>query len=235
MAATNPTIRAVLFDFDGTLVDSFAAIAASTNHVRGRYGLPPLAEAEVRRHVGYGLEHLLQTLVPDAPLDEAVACYRQHHARVLFPLTRLMPGVAETVPELARRGYRLGICSNKRREFTQQLVEASGLTPYFRCVLGPEDVGHRPKPDPTMLLEGLKRLEVAAAEAVYVGDMTIDVRTARAAGVVVWLVRGGAESSWDAATPDRVLDHFADLLTALPPVSDPPLLCSVIRDDGAAA
>ncbi len=221
MAAANPTIRAVLFDFDGTLVDSFAAIAASTNHVRGRYGLPPLAEAEVRRHVGYGLEHLLRTLVPAAPLPEAVACYREHHAGVLLAQTRLMPGVVETVPELVRRGYRLGICSNKRREFTQRLVEASGLTPYFRCVLGPEDVGHRPKPDPAMLLEGLKRLKVAATEAVYVGDMSIDVRTARAAGVPVWLVRGGAEASWDAAPPDRILDRFADLLAVLPPVPEP--------------
>jgi len=117
-------IRAALFDFDGTLADSFAAITASTNHVRAGYGLPPLPEAVVRKYVGLGLAHLMRQLVPGAPVEEAIARYRAHHRTVMFTETRLMPGVAETVPELARRGLRLGVCSNKRVEFTRQLVEA---------------------------------------------------------------------------------------------------------------
>jgi phosphoglycolate phosphatase len=132
--------------------------------------------------------------------------------------TKLMPGVAETIPELARRGFRQGVCSNKRVEFTRQLVEVLGLARYFTCVLGPEDVDNRPKPDPAMLLEGLKRLEVSRVEAVYVGDMAIDVHTAQAAGVTVWLVPGGAEGeeSATAAGPDRVLRGFTELLSLLP-------------------
>src|SRR5437868_6157744 len=145
-------IKAALFDFDGTLADSFAAITASTNHVRAGYGLPPLPESEVRRYVGYGLANLMADLVPDAPVDEAVARYRAHHARVMVAETRLMPGVARTIPELARRGYKLGVCSNKRVEFTRELVRALGLHEYFACVLGPDDVGNRAKPDPAMLL-----------------------------------------------------------------------------------
>jgi 2-phosphoglycolate phosphatase len=211
-------IRAALFDFDGTLADSFAAITASTNHVRASYGLLPLPEAVVRKYVGLGLAHLMRTLVPGAPVEEAVARYRAHHQTVMFTETRLMPGVAETIPELSRRGLRLGVCSNKRVEFTRQLVEAFGLGPYFACVLGPEDVEGRAKPDPAMLLEGLRRLGVSPAEAVYVGDMDVDVQTGKAAGVPVWLVPGGAtgEESATAAGPDKVLSGFAELLELLP-------------------
>jgi len=207
-------MKAVLFDFDGTLADSFAAIAASTNFVRASYGLPPLPEAEVRKYVGYGLTHLMTDLVPGAPVDEAVQRYRTHHATVMVAQTRLMPGVAEVIPELARRGLCLGVCSNKRVEFTRQLVRAFGLHEYFTCVLGPDDVGNRAKPDPAMLLEGLRRLEVSPTEAVYVGDMLVDVQTGRAAGVPVWIVSTDGTGEFapvDGVAPDRVLRSFAEL------------------------
>jgi 2-phosphoglycolate phosphatase len=211
-------IRAALFDFDGTLADSFAAITASANHVRGQFGLPALSKSDVRSHVGHGLAHLMSVLVPNAPVEEAIALYRAHHETVMFALTQPMPGVVRTIGELARRGYRLGVCSNKRVEFTRRLVDALGLQPHIACVLGPEDVGDRPKPDPLMLLEGVRRLEVSPAEAVYVGDMDVDVETGKAAGIPVWIVRGGAVSDSAAlgAGPDRVLNSFAELLDLLP-------------------
>lgn len=211
---------AALFDFDGTLADSFDAITASTNHVRTAYGLSPLPEADVRKYVGYGLPHLMRELVPNADPDAAVALYREHHPSVMASGTRLMPGVERTIPELARRGFRLGVCSNKRVEFTRQLVDALGLAAHFTAVLGPEDVANRAKPDPVMLLEGCRRLGVSPAETVYVGDMAIDVHTARAAGITVWLVPGGAIGVESAAVagPDRVLDGFAELLDLLPAV-----------------
>jgi phosphoglycolate phosphatase len=210
--------KAALFDFDGTLADSFEAITASTNHVRRAHGLPPLPEDVVRRYVGYGLPHLLHELVPGADTTAAVALYREHHTTVMISGTRLMPGVEPTIPELARRGFRLGICSNKRVEFTRRLADALGLASHFGAILGPEDVANRPKPDPVMLLECCDRLAVPPAEVVYVGDMAIDVQTARAAGITVWLVPGGATGieSAAAAGPDRVLSGFADLLDLLP-------------------
>jgi 2-phosphoglycolate phosphatase len=213
-------MKAVLFDFDGTLVDSFAAIAASTNHVRAGYGLPPLAEAEVRRYVGYGLDNLMADLVPVAPVDEAVGRYREHHATVMFTQTRLMPGAAEALPELARRGLRLAVCSNKRVEFTRQLVGALGLGEYFTAVLGPDDVQGRAKPDPAMLLEGLNRLGVSASESLYVGDMIVDVQTARAAGVPIWIISADGTGEFAPVegepTPDRVLRSLAELPALLP-------------------
>lgn len=207
-------ITAALFDFDGTLADSFAAITASANHVRQSYGLHPLSEAEVRGHVGYGLDTLMADLVPHAPVGEAVGRYREHHARTMVAETRLMPGVAETVRRLAARGLKLAVCSNKRVEFTRELVSALGLGDHFAHVLGPDDVQGRSKPDPAMLLEGLARLEVSARDAVYVGDMVVDVQTARAAGVAVWLVPTGTTADDEPA--DRVLASFAELLELLP-------------------
>jgi phosphoglycolate phosphatase len=205
-------VRAALFDFDGTLADSFAAITASTNHVRTRYGLPPVPEATVREYVGLGLANLMEELVPTAPTAEAVAAYREHHPTVMLTHTTLFPGVADTLAVLRRRGLRTAVCSNKAVHFTKQLVAALGLADVFDEVLGPEDVG-RPKPDPAMLLEAVRRLGVAKDEAVYVGDMAVDVHTAKAAGIAVWLVPGGAagRESPTAAGPDRVLGTFADL------------------------
>ncbi len=211
-------IKAVLFDFDGTLADSFDAITASTNHVRDSYGLPPLPEPVVRRYVGFGLTNLLEQLVPGADPAEAAARYREHHAKVMVGGTRLRTGVAETIPILHQRGYRMAVCSNKLVQYTRDLVAAFGLEPYFQAVLGPEDVGGRAKPDPDMLLEGLRRLGVSAAEAVYVGDMAIDVHCARAAGLPVWILPGGATGHEPAseAAPDRILKSFDQILELLP-------------------
>lgn len=210
-------IRAVLFDFDGTLANSFTPITSSTNHVRQKFGLPPLPESEIRHYVGYGLTNLMQALIPNAPTEEAIDIYRSHHQTVMLTQTKLMPGVAETIHELSRRGFRMAVCSNKQVEFTRQLIKTLGLDQYFKAVLGPEDVDNRAKPDPAMLLEGLRRLEVSKDEAVYVGDMAIDVHTAQSAGIVVWLVPGGAagEESAEAAGPNRVLNGFAEILELL--------------------
>jgi phosphoglycolate phosphatase len=214
-------IRAALFDFDGTLADSFAAITASTNHVRRSFGLPDLPESTVRAYVGFGLPNLMQELLPGHDVNECVARYREHHTTVIDAMTKLMPGVAETIPELARRGYRMAVCSNKMVRFTTALVSHLGLSPYFSAVLGPDDVSGQPKPDPAMVLEALRRLEVPASDAVYVGDMAIDVHTAKAAGLPVWIVPGGATGLESAAGagPDRVLHHFQDMLDLLPAVS----------------
>lgn len=212
-------VRAALFDFDGTLADSFAAITASTNHVRGLYRLDPLSKAEVKGFVGHGLEHLMTVLIPPANPAEAVAAYRAHHATVARTMTTLLPGVAETITALHRRGFRLAVCSNKSVRFTRDLTTHLFPAAPFSEVLGPEDVS-APKPDPAMVLEGCRRLEVSTAESVYVGDMAVDVETGKRAGVTTWLVPGGAAGTEAAKTagPDRVLRDFAEILDLLPPV-----------------
>jgi phosphoglycolate phosphatase len=203
-------VKAVLFDFDGTLADSYPAITASVNHVRAAHGLPPLAEPEVRRHVGRGPAYLLEHTVPGADLATDWPRYRAHHPSVLESGTRLLPGAAEALAAIKRSGRTVGICSNKPRGFTVKLVEHLGLP--VDLVLGPEDVQH-PKPAPDMLLNALQRLGLGANEVLYVGDMSVDVQTARAAGVAVWVVPTGSDerTTLEAARPDRLLRDLHEL------------------------
>jgi phosphoglycolate phosphatase len=210
-------IRAVLFDFDGTLADSFGAITASVNHVRESYALPPLPEQTVREYVGLGLSQLMRDLLPNVPVEEAVARYRTHHTSVMLSGTKLLPGVLDTLTVLHQRGYRLAVCSNKAVAFTRELVRHLGLAALLDAVLGPEDAHGHAKPDPDILLEALRRLGVSPKEAIYVGDMAVDVYAGRAAGLPVWLVPGpavGRERPTDAG-PDRTLPTFSDLVPAL--------------------
>ncbi len=211
------TVRAVLFDFDGTLGDSYPAITASVNHVRAMHGLPPLPEAEVRRHVGRAPPYLLEHTVPAGDVNTNFAAYRAHHPSVLHGGTRLLPGAADALRALHGRGLKLGVCSNKPVAFTRELLSYLGVAPYLDVVLGPEDVA-RPKPAPDMLLAALPRLGVAAGEALYVGDMTVDVETARAAGVRVWIVPTGSDTpeAIAAAHPDRTLHELSELPALLP-------------------
>jgi phosphoglycolate phosphatase len=205
--------RAVLFDFDGTLADSYPAITASVNHVRAARGLAPLDEAEVRRHVGRGPAYLLEHTVPGADLDRDIRRYRAHHPSVMREGTRLLPGAAEAIAGLKGAGLLVGVCSNKPVAFTRQLLDHLGLGAAIDVVLGPEDVA-RPKPAPDMLLAALNRLGVPPSEALYVGDMTVDIDTARRAGVRVWVVPTGSDGGEQlvAAQPDRVLHDLGELL-----------------------
>jgi phosphoglycolate phosphatase len=207
-----PRLRAIIFDFDGTLVDSYQAITASVNHVRAAHHLPPLQEPEVRRCVGRGPAYLLEHTVPGTDLENDLALYRAHHPSVLRSGTRLLPGAAETVRMLKGSGLHLAVCSNKPRDFTRELLDYLGLAPSMDVVIGPEDAA-RIKPAPDMLLAALKRLNVAPAEALYVGDMVVDVETARAAGVTVWVIPTGSDerSTLQAAQPDRILQSLREL------------------------
>lgn len=207
---------AVLFDFDGTLADSYAAIAASVNFVRGKRGLAELSIDEVKRYVGRGADYLLTHTVPGGNLAEDFASYRAHHPGVMLKMTYFLPGVQELLSRLHRAGKRIGLCSNKPRLFSQKLLEHLQVADRFDVVLGPEDVAH-PKPAPDMLLRAIDRLGLTAGQVLYVGDMVVDIQTARAAGVRVWAVATGSEerSALVEAKPDRLLTDLREMLAEL--------------------
>ena len=206
----------ILFDFDGTLADSYPAITASVNHTRLAHGLSPLETNLVKRFVGRGPEYLLGNTVPGVDFQEAFALYKAHHPTVLASGTVLLPGVREMLVHLVSKGVLLGICSNKPREFTQLLVGYLNLNGFFSWILGPEDVANR-KPAPDMLLEAVKRSNLAKAQVLYVGDMSVDVQTAQAAGISVWAVATGSETAEEilAAGPDRIFGSMEILHQAL--------------------
>ena len=115
MSDTIHAYAAVVFDFDGTLADSYAAIASSVNHVRAQRGLPSMSISEVTRFVGRGAEYLLEHTVPSGCLAEDLACYRVHHPTVMMELTHFLPGAAALLESLHRRGgwrYALAVKEN---------------------------------------------------------------------------------------------------------------------------
>jgi len=204
-------LRAVVCDLDGTLVDSFTAIAASVNQARARFDLQALTREQVLPHVGRGLEPLLADLVGADRVEPAVAAFREHYARVFAESTVLLPGVRETIVELHRRGLRLSVASNKPARFGAPILESLGLLRQFDDVQGP-DLAGTTKPDPAMIRQCLLSMEVEAGEAVYVGDMPLDVESARRAGLPAVLVPTGAYPAHELAGLGAVLvDRFTDL------------------------
>jgi 2-phosphoglycolate phosphatase len=205
--------RAVVFDFDGTLADSYEAITASVNHVRSHHGLAPLDVEEVKKHVGRGPIYLLEHTVPGGQMEADLVSYRAHHPTVMYEKTRFLPGALETLQALHEGGKLLGLCSNKPRLFSRELLRFLGIVDLFQAILGPEDVA-RPKPAPDMLLAALKQLGLEAKETLYVGDMIVDIQTARAAGVDVWIVPTGSEERavLEEGKPDRLLENLRDML-----------------------
>ena len=208
---------AILFDFDGTLADSYAAITASVNYVRALAALDPLEEATVRGLVGHGLEQLMATVVPGQPPEATALQYREHHPRIMGALTHLLPGVAHVLPLLRERGIRLGVCSNKPVAFTQSLCVSLGITQYMEMFAGPETCGHA-KPNPAMLLYAAGVLGATPLQTLYVGDMVVDIQCARAAGMKVYVVPTGSHSRETLleAEPDRLMGSMAELVQYLP-------------------
>ena len=206
---------AYVFDFDGTLADSFTAITSTINYVRGLRGYPPLPLAEVKCHVGLGAENLLEQTVPGTDIAVDLPRYRQHHPTVMFEQTWLLPGAMETLTTLRSRGRKVALCSNKPRIFSDKLLVRLDIAQCFDAVLGPEDVPH-PKPAPDMLLAAVRRLEMAANRVLYIGDMTVDIQAARAAGLSVWTVPTGSDTAEAliAAKPDRLLRELREVLDA---------------------
>jgi phosphoglycolate phosphatase len=209
-------VRAIVFDLDGTLVDSYVPIASSLNHARQAFGLPPLPVAAVRRSVGRGLDTLIAELVGSDRIEAGVRLFRECYAEVYAEGTVALPEVPETLRALRGVGYRMGVASNKPARFSKPILERLGLLPEIGCVMGP-DVVDSHKPEPTMIHRCLESLEVGRDEAVYVGDMVLDVESAARAGVAVLLVPGGSSTAEELGrTGQRLLSGFADLSALLP-------------------
>jgi phosphoglycolate phosphatase len=209
-------VRGFVFDLDGTLVDSYAAIAESLNHARAGFDLPELPGAQVRLQVGRGLEALIADLVGPEHVVEGVRLFRQRYADVYATKTHLLPGVKETLGALAARDYPMTLASNKPARFGEAIARVLGLSAFLVSVHGPDTVGAT-KPDPAMIRRCLSDMGVDESSAAYVGDMVLDVETAARAGVPVVLVEGGSSTAGDLrSTGQLCLARLSDLLDLLP-------------------
>ncbi len=193
----------MIFDLDGTLVDSYRPITTALNAARSAFGLGPLSVDEVRRVVGRGLESLMEQQLGVGRAAEGVRIFRETYAGIFAAGTRALPGARTAPRELARRGFAIAVASNKPARFGKPIVELLGLADIVAPVLGP-DCGVPAKPAPDMLLLACRELSVAPAEAVYIGDMRLDAQCARAAGTGCLLVSTGGESNAELSTADGV-------------------------------
>ncbi len=195
------SIRGVLFDLDGTLVDSIPDIARAVDHALAVAGLGPLPTELYPQLVGWGLPHLvseaLRRLGADpgsaAEVTQATVAYYERHPVVD---TRAYPGIPQVLGELRRRGIKLAVVTNKRHSVAQQVVDGVFGEGVFEIVIG-ESPGQPKKPDPRVAHEVFAALGVGAAECVMVGDSAVDIQFARAAGIPVigvgWGFRGPEE------------------------------------------
>jgi phosphoglycolate phosphatase len=202
----------LIFDLDGTLVDSLDDIAACVNRTRERFGLPPLTKAAVTARVGDGSDALVRDLVPVAPErhGEALAALLDDYEAHLLDTTHLMPGAQDVLTRYAPRT--LAVVTNKLERSSERILTGLGVRPYFRLVVGGDTLPRR-KPHPDPLLHVLQVCGVPPSQAVMIGDGVNDVLAARAAGVPVVAVTGGVHSraALEALRPDWLIEGLAGL------------------------
>ncbi|MEI8011445.1 MAG: HAD-IA family hydrolase [Candidatus Omnitrophota bacterium] len=212
MALRPPDIRLCAFDLDGTLVDAFPAITDSINHMMRAMRLSPQSLSVVKRSVGLGVENLVRCFVLEEDVPRALAIFREHHDARLRRNIRLLPGAKSLLPFLKAQGCVLAVATNRPLQFCQIILEALGVVKYFDHVLCGDMVA-RPKPYPDMLQEILRQSGIPASSALYVGDMTVDVACARAAGFFSVGVPTGSctRDELEAVGPGMMVDRLSQV------------------------
>jgi phosphoglycolate phosphatase len=205
--------RAVVFDLDGTLLDSYAGIREALNPVLVHYGKEPVTLDQTRFLVGEGLPRLIEKAVGPEAVEEGVRRFRERYRETALSGSALFHDAEEVMVELSRRGIPMSIASNKPALFSRQILEHLGIVDRFAFVGGP-DVGFAAKPDPAMAFAALAAMGSKAGETLFVGDMPIDVWTARASGMPVAVLPTGSSTREElvASTPDVILDNLRELL-----------------------
>jgi phosphoglycolate phosphatase len=213
-------IKSVLFDLDGTLVDTAPDLSHAANHVRQNLGLEPLPLALYRPMASAGARGLLRTALNITPEHEDFSAHRQsflsHYQDNLSRNSRLFAGMDATLRELERRGVRWGVVTNKPKLYTRALMRDLDLERRAAVTISADEVP-RPKPAPDSLLTACSILRLTPDDCVYVGDDKRDMDAARAAGMRCVAVTWGYEgehpiSSWAA---DFIIHQPKDLLSLL--------------------
>ena len=199
--------NSVIFDLDGTLIDSRADLALAVNLTRGELGLPPLPQAQVVGYVGEGVRKLLAQAIPERPqdLERALAINQRHYLAHLLDQTRLYPGVRPALDRLDQGGVRLLVVTNKPSLATGLILEGLGIAGLMAAVIGGGDCPAL-KPDPAPLRLALERAGCAADGAWMAGDHVTDLEAGRRAGLKRCFCRYGfgdpRQEAWDLAVDD---------------------------------
>ncbi len=227
-----PAFDLILFDLDGTLVETGGEIADAIHDTLQELGLPSVTQAQVERWIGLGTRELLAQALAHAwrlplqearrpqRLDPALKCFGTHYLNRCGTRSRLYPHVREALSVLRQRHVRLAVLTNKEARYTTAVLQAHGLTPMFDAIICGDTYPVK-KPDPIGVQACLRRFGVEPRHALMVGDSAIDVATARHAGIAIWALPYGYNMGQPiaASQPDRVIDDFSTLLAigAMPP------------------
>ena len=208
--------KAVVFDLDGTLIDSAPDIAHALNRATEKRGIEPFSLYQVKEMIGGGVPQLVGRALrargmPDDGLmplvEEFIALYREN----LTTRTKIYEGARELLEQLHGEGRRLGVCTNKNHELTVEILEQLDLAKYFPSVIG-EREGYPRKPDPAPLLEVVAELGASPQDALMAGDSEADVACARAAGMPVLVVDFGySRAAPEALGADAVISRLSEL------------------------
>lgn len=174
----------IVFDLDGTLIDSRADLAAGINHMRGHFGLAPLPLETVSGYVGNGVRKLVERSLQHekVDVDEALRINKAYYLSHLTVHTVVYPGVDEGLRRLADAGHRLAVLTNKPGAPSRSILQHFKLEGYFSLIMGGGDVEHL-KPDPAGILHGLRTTQMDSSCAWMVGDHYTDLEVARNAGI----------------------------------------------------
>jgi phosphoglycolate phosphatase len=211
----------ILFDLDGTLVDSAGDLAASLDALMAEKGLPPIDLETGRTLIGHGIANLVRgalKLRGASGADEDVAVdlsrFMEIYGARLTAITRPYPGVRETLNLLHGEGWRMGVCTNKREAFARAIVDDLELSEFFSIVSGPDTFGVS-KPDPRQLLETAKAAG-GYSPVFFVGDSEVDVASAKAAGYpMIALTYGYSKVPLESLSPDALLSDFTEVPGAI--------------------
>ena len=215
----NSPLKAVLFDLDGTLVDSEKDIAEAANFTREHYGLKRVPDTTIAQYVGNGVYTLLEKSLgttDQAKIQEAYLIFQEHYRIHLSDFTKTYPGTFDLLNALKKKNVKMGVVSNKPQEFTTSVLEKLNLAPYFEVAFGPEATTNR-KPHPEPLLVALQKLGVQTHEAVMIGDSIVDIQAARAAKMRVGVLTHGygTREVLISANPDWIVDSLQELISIL--------------------
>ncbi|HEX7064187.1 MAG TPA: pyrophosphatase PpaX [Bacillales bacterium] len=208
-------INTVLFDLDGTLIDTNELIIASFSHTLEHYFPGQYAREDIVSFIGEPLTESFQR-IDSQRVEEMVEVYRKHNIENHDRLVREYEGVHDTVKCLHRQGYKLGIVTTKMKRTVRMGMSLAGLNPFFDTVVTFEDV-ERAKPDPEPINRALSLLEARPEHTIMVGDSPFDIEAGKNAGTytagVSWTIKGA--DSLRCVGPDVMLDAMPDLLDVL--------------------
>lgn len=207
----------IIFDLDGTLVDSAPDLTGALNHVLRGANRPEMKTSQVRHLVGDGAMALIikgfseTGILPDqAALDDILQDFLDYYRENITARTTIYPGALKVIEKLTERGIPLGLCTNKSIKLTGKLMAEIGLSEYFTAIVGGDSFDYR-KPDPRHLTSTLEMMQCSPKHVLMVGDSANDVIAAKAAGIpVICLSFGYSKIPVTNLNPDAILDHYDD-------------------------